>query len=380
MPWGVKTVEDIRQEFVLAALAADNFSEVCREFGITRTTGYKWLKRAGNKEPLIDQSRRPNLIANKTAEETELLILAVRQENPAWGGKTIRSVLKRQGYEGLPCVKTCNNILKRNGCIDETESLKHKAFIRFQREHANELWQTDFKGDFLMNNGKRCYPLTILDDSTRYSIMVDAKEEARGVQDSFRRAFQFYGMPEAILSDNGAQFRGFCGGYTQFERWLMDHDILPIHGRVNHPQTQGKIERFHRTMKQELLQYVIFDDIEAADLRLQEWRTKYNEIRPHEAIGMLCPADVYSPSKRTYNENVKQYEYCGLYKVRKVNNWGYLRFDNFKVYLSETMGDTYLETRANPHGDSLHVFYRNFKIAEIDLNTGKLLNRKVSRG
>ena len=379
MPWESKTVEELRKEFIVASKSTNNFSSLCREFGITRKTGYKWVERAKETDDLSNRSHARKNISNKTDLETENLILSVRKDNPAWGGKTIRQVLVNQGYEDLPCVKTCNNILKRNGCITEEESLKHKPFVRFEKDKCNQMWQTDFKGDFALLDGTRCFPLDILDDHSRFSIKIAAKPNTLGVTDSFREAFNEYGMPDSVLSDNGWTFRGFRNGYTHFEKWLMNHDVLPIHGRIMHPQTQGKIERFHRTMKTELLNQNKFNNLVDADRGLQEWRIKYNNIRPHEALGMKCPAEVYIPSDRTYIDNIKKYEYGGEYHVIKVNSWGYVRFNGWQVYLSETMINENIEFRPNPHGDSFFACYRNFKIAEFSNVTGKLINRKISR-
>lgn len=379
MPWESKTVENLRKEFVLAASETKNFSALCREFGITRKTGYKWIERAKVSDNFSDQSRAPKKVFNKTDPITENLILAVRFENPGWGGKTIHKVLLNQGYENLPCVRTVNNILERNGCISDEESLKRVPYIRYEKDNCNDMWQIDFKGDFPLLDGNRCFPLDVIGDNSRFCIKIAAKLDTLGVTDSMRQAFIEYGMPKSILSDNGWTFRGFHGGYTQFEKWLMNHDILPIHGRVKHPQTQGKIERFHRSMKNELLKYNDFENLAAADKGLQEWRLKYNNIRPHEALGMKCPSEVYIPSNRIYTDTVSDFEYSGQYHVIKVNSWGYVRFDKWQVYLSETMIDEYIEFRPNPLGDSFIACYRNFKIAEFDVETGKRLNRKISR-
>jgi transposase InsO family protein len=371
-------VEELRKEFIEAANTASNFSSLCREFGITRKTGYKWLKRCEESDDLTDRSHVPHCIPGKTPEEIERIILNLRSENPGWGAKTLRKVLENNGYANLPCVRTINNILLRNGCISEAESQKRKEFIRFQREYCNELWQVDFKGDFALLDGTRCFPLDILDDCSRYCLRAEGKSSTQGVRQSFEATFVEFGLPKAILSDNGAQFAGFKGGYTQFERWLMDLDIIPIHGRIMHPQTQGKIERFHRTMKTELLEHRIFANLSEASVALDQWRIKYNEVRPHEALGMKCPAEVYIPSQRSYPTKIEPYEYSGLYHMIKVNNWGYLRFDNIRVFLSETMADTYLEIRPTEN-DSFWVCYRNYRIAEIDAITGKLLNRRIYR-
>ncbi len=380
MPWECRTVEEQRKEFVQAAVGCGNFSALCREFGIDRHTGYKWLKRYTAGQPLTDQSRRPHTTPGRTPEDVERLILMVRAENPGWGAKTIHSVLERQSYPGLPCVKTVNNILKRNGCISPEESLKHRPFIRFEKELCNMMWQTDFKGEFLMVDGQYCYVLNILDDHSRFVLKMAPRLSTKNVViPVFQETFKEYGLPDSILSDNGGQFAGLRRGFTQFERWLMDLDILPIHGRVKHPQTQGKIERFHRTMKQELLKHTEIADIEDAEVKLSAWRDKYNNIRPHEALEMKAPKEVYAPSEREYEEKIKKWEYSGEYHVIKVNNWGYVRFAGWQVFLSETMKDQYIEFRPSDDGTSFIACYRNFKIAEFSTEDGSLLNRFIAR-
>ena len=379
MPWKDKTVEELRKEFVEAAQDCSNFSSLCREFGITRKTGYKWLSRYEADEELSDRSRRPNVTANKTAAETELKIVEARSSHPGWGAKKIKVSLENKGVE-MPCIKTVNNILNRYGCISKEESLRHKAFTRFEKERCNEMWQTDFKGEFKMQDGKYCFPLDIFDDHSRFVIRIKPSESTSNlVLPTFREAFYEYGMPDSVLSDNGAQFAGFRQGYTQFEKWLMNHDVLPIHGRIKHPQTQGKIERFHRAMNQELLKHYTPKDISDAERVFNDWRNCYNNERPHEALGMKCPSDIYVPSNRVYRDDVKKYEYSGKYHVIKVNSWGYVRFDRWQIYLSETMIDEYIEFRPNPNGDTFIACYRNFGIGEFDVHTGKLLHRKIWR-
>lgn len=380
MPWECRTVEDQRREFAQAAMYCSNFSALCREFGIDRHTGYKWKERYAAEQPLTDRSRRPHTSPTRTPEVVERLILEVRADNPGWGAKTIREVLLRQGHSDIPCAKTVNNILHRYGCISPEESLKRQPFVRFEKDLCNQMWQADFKGEFRMKDGHYCYPLDIIDDHSRFAIRVAPHlGTANVVIPVFRDAFREFGMPDAILSDNGAQFAGFKKGYTQFERWLMDLDILPIHGRIKHPQTQGKIERFHRTMKHELLKHTDISDIEDARDKLSVWRDKYNNVRPHEALGMKRPGEVYTPSDRGYSEDIKKYEYGGEYHVIKVNSWGYVRFDDKQVYLSETMIDQYIEFRPSPDGERFIACYRNFKIAEFDTEDGHLIHRSITR-
>ena len=358
----------------------NNFSALCREFGVTRRTGQKWVDRYKECQPLTDRSRRPHTSPSRTPEEIEFLILELRAGNPGWGARTIRDVLLAEGHRNIPCAKTVNNILNRYGCISPEESQKRKPFVRFEKELCNQMWQVDFKGEFRMEDGKYCYPLDIIDDHSRYAIKIAPHlSTANVVIPVFTDAFREFGLPDSILSDNGAQFAGFKKGYTQFERWLMDLDILPIHGRIKHPQTQGKIERFHRTMKQELLNHTVMANIADAQNKFAVWRDKYNNIRPHEALGMQRPGDVYAHSQRQYNENIPKYEYSGAYHVIKVNSWGYVRFDKWQVYLSETMIDQYIEFRPSPDGKTFMACYRNFKIAEFDTDDGQLIHRCVAR-
>lgn len=380
MPWECRTVEDQRKEFAQAAMCCRNFSALCREFGITRRTGRKWVERYETQQPLTDRSRRPHTTPTRTPEAVEQLILALRADNPGWGAKTIHTVLSNAGHTDLPCVKTVNNILNRYGCISPEESLKRQTFTRFEKAQCNVMWQTDFKGEFRMADNNYCYPLTILDDHSRFSLKIAPRmSTANVVIPVFLEVFREYGMPESILSDNGAQFAGFKKGYTQFEKWLMDLDILPIHGRIKHPQTQGKIERFHRTIKQELLNHTTISDIADAENKFDIWREKYNNIRPHEALNMRTPADVYQPSQRQYPGTIKVFDYGGEYHVIKVNSWGYVRFDKWQIYLSETMIDQHIEFRPSPDGESFIVCYRNFKIAEFDTEDGHLIHRSIAR-
>ena len=380
MPWECRTVEDQRREFAQAAMCCNNFSALCREFGITRRTGRKWVDRYRSCQALTDRSRRPHTSPTRTPEEVELLILSVRADNPGWGARTIRDVLLQEGHKNIPCAKTVNNILNRYGCISPEESQKRQPFTRFEKDLCNQMWQADFKGEFRMEDGRYCYPLDIMDDHSRFAIrVVPHLSTANVVIPVFTEAFREFGMPDSILSDNGAQFAGFRKGYTQFERWLMDLDILPIHGRIKHPQTQGKIERFHRTMKQELLNHTTIANIEDAQSKLGVWRDKYNNIRPHEALGMKRPGEVYEPSQRQYIDTTQEYEYGGEYHVIKVNSWGYVRFDKWQVYLSETMIDQHIEFRPSLDGETFAACYRNFKIAEFDTDDGQLIHRSIAR-
>lgn len=377
MSWETKTVMEQREQFIKEVTEEnDTISALCRKYGISRKTGHKWINRAAEGLQLCDQSRRPHQQPSKTADNLEASIVQMRLSHPTWGGKTIRAALESAGVEGLPSDKTCCNILKRNGLINPAESAKHTAFQRFEKHHCNEMWQTDFKGDFLLGNGVRCFPLTILDDHSRFSIRIEPKEAATDVKVSFIAAFREYGLPNSVLSDNGAQFAGAHRGLSTFERFLMDLDILPIHGRPIHPQTQGKIERFHRTFKQEALRTMPANMADAKS-QFENWRWVYNELRPHHALGMKTPASIYQASTREYYVP-KPYVYDVGAKLSKVNNWGYLRFGPIQLFLSEAMADTRVEIRYGEN-DTFSIVYRNYIIATVDAVEGKLLERHIRR-
>ena len=377
MSWETKTVMEQREQFIKEVTEGnDTISALCRKYGISRKTGHKWINRAAEGLQLCNQSRRPHQQPSKTADDLEALIVQMRLSHPTWGGKTIRAALEAAGVEGLPSDKTCCNIIKRNGLVNPAESAKHTAFQRFEKHHCNEMWQTDFKGDFLLGNGVRCYPLTILDDHSRFSIRIEPKEAATDVKTSFIAAFREYGLPNSVLSDNGAQFAGAHRGLSTFERFLMDLDILPIHGRPIHPQTQGKIERFHQTFKKEALR-TMPANMDDAKSQFENWRWVYNELRPHHSLGMRTPASIYQPSTRKYYVP-KPYVYDVGARLSKVNNWGYLRFGPIQLFLSEAMADTYVEIRYGEN-DTFSIIYRNYTVATVDAVEGKLLERHIRR-
>ena len=284
MPWESRSVEQMREEFVKRVLAGEaSISALCQEYGISRPTGYKWIARYQEGLGLSNQSRRPHTI-HKVSDDTEQLILDYRQAHPAIGARKIRKILENQGHSGLPCVKTVNNILKRNGMITKEASMAAKPFQRFEKAQPNEMWQADFKGHFAMADGRRCHPLNIIDDHSRFNLCcepmdTESYEEIRPVM---IRLFKEYGLPRTFLCDNGNPWgTAQSTGFTSFEVWLMELGVLTIHGRPLHPQTQGKEESFNRSMTKELLKHTSILDKADARRQFEQYRSFYNEERPH---------------------------------------------------------------------------------------------------
>jgi transposase InsO family protein len=382
MPWEEKTAMSTRREFIAKAISKEiSFSQLCREYSITRNTGYKWLNRYLNGESLEDKSKVPFKSPNKTPENIEQLVLSARESHPAWGPRKIRRVLENAGHKELPAPSTVAAIFKRNNLISPEESINHTPYKRFEYEKPNQLWQTDFKGDFAMLNGQRCFPLTVLDDHSRYSLTIDAKDnqKAIGVFESFNRLFKQYGLPNALLCDNGVPWKDNKGGYTLFEIYLMQLDILPIHGKAYHPQTQGKEERFHRTMKDELLKYTVIADLSHAQQCFDAWRQEYNYERPHNALNLDVPAKRYKESNRLLPAIVKEPEYDTGSVTRKVNCKGYISISKHRYYLSESFIGRYIRLLHTEDESLLKLCYGNFEIAKINLKEHEILSRKIYR-
>lgn len=381
MPWKERTAMSERETFVAQALLHEtSFAALCWRYGISRKTGYKWLDRAREGKPLADQSRQPVHSPSRTAPEMEALILSARDAHPGWGPRKLEAYLRKRGHEDLPCTSTIGKILKREGRINPAESTKHTPWQRFEREASNELWQMDFKGDFELLNGSRCYPLTILDDHTRFSLCLEAKTNHRyeGFFPTFSRVLAEYGLPQEILCDHGKPWSDSQGGITAFDVWMMQLGVLPIHGKVRHPQTQGKEERFHRSLKSELLRHRPMKDIVDAQAAFDLWRQEYNNERPHEALGMDCPAEHYCPSPRQLPSMLREPEYGSAESVRKVNVKGYIGFRGNTYFLSESLIGKYVSLTPGEN-ETLRVCYGDFCVARLGLRDHVLLSRHITR-
>lgn len=374
-------MEKSRLEFVVEALAGEkSMSQLCREYEVSRPTGYKWLRRYQAGEPLRDQSHASRRHPNRTPPEVEALLVAARNRHPTWGGRKLVRYLEDQGYSGLPAASTATEILRRHGLISPEESEKHTPYRRFQMERPNQLWQMDFKGHFALTDGTRCHPLTISDDHSRRLLCLDAYDNERwpSVQGSLLRVFQENGLPEAILSDNGPPWGDNANGYTPYEVWMMQLGILPIHGRPLHPQTQGKEERFHRTLKEDVLKRCAFADLLQAQTVFDAYRAEFNQERPHAALGYDVPDRHYTPSPRPLPGSWGEPEYDAGLTLRRVNSKGYLSIQGRRYYLSEAMIGKYVELRFRPD-NLVDLCYGPFRIASIDLSERLFRSRKISR-
>lgn len=381
MPWKEETVEKQRTNFINQAIEEGcNFSELCRQYNITRRTGYKWLERYYSGESLSDQSRAPLFRPRKTPPEIEDLLLSVRIKHPTWGPRKILRNLTNRGCTELPAPATVAAILKRNGFITPEESQAHTPYKRFVMKYPNDMWQMDFKGHFAMRDGNRCHPLTLTDDHSRMLLCLDAYENEQwsSVKASLLRIFDRFGLPKAILSDNGPPWGNSSKGYTLFDLWMMQLDILPIHGRILHPQTQGKEERFHRTLNQDVIKRVPIDNIAHAQSVFDAYMDEFNNERPHDALNLDIPAMHYRPSERRLPSALREPEYDSGKDLRKVNYKGYISISRKRYYISELFADRVLALMY-VEDNVVALYYGNFIIARIDLDEQLVISKKIFR-
>jgi len=372
MPWREVTIVSQRFEFVMLAQAEGcNFSMLCKRFKISRKTGYKWLRRFKDLgiDGLADQSRRPHQSPLITEKQIEDLVVDLRDAHPAWGSRKLQIVLKNRGYDAVPAASTITNILHRRNKIDPGESVKHKAFIRFEHEHPNDLWQLDFKGHFAMRNG-RCHPLTALDDHSRYNILLCAcgNETNETAKQGLIGAFRQYGLPLRINMDNGPPWGNkIYKELTAFTVWLIQLGVEVSHSRPSHPQTNGKDERFHRTLKLEVVRDRIFDGLGCCQQAFDEFKDLYNFVRPHESLDMMTPGTRYQPSSRPYPERLPTIEYPLGDEVRKVQDKGEFSFKGKTFKVSKALRGYPIAVRCTQADGIYSVHYCGQKLMEISL-------------
>ena len=375
MPWRELTVIDQREEFVKLALAPGaNMSELCRRFGIVRSNGNKWRARylAEGRDGLADRSRRPHGSPTRTAMAVEAEVLRIRDEsNNAWGGRKIAHVMAREGAAYVPSISTITTILKRAGRLEQRASEHPGPYQRFERAQPNELWQMDFKGDFALSQGRRCHPLTVIDDHSRYALCAQAcdNEQDTPTREHLKAVFRRYGLPDAMLMDNGSPWGDSGGGgFTAFSVWLLRLGIRVTHGRPYHPQTQGKDERLHRTMKAEIALDRLAD-LKDCQRAFDKWRHTYNHRRPHQAIDMATPSERYRLSERPFPEVLPPIEYDCSDLVRKADKDGDISFKKRRVRLGKPFRGEIVALRPTAEDGVFSIHFCTHSIGRVDLRS-----------
>lgn len=372
MPWQESSVLEQRLRFVIAASRKrESMSGLCREFGISRQTGYKWLKRyeAEGSRAMADRSRKPERSPARTAAAIEEVVAELRRERPDWGAPKLQVLLaERWGGQKPIAVRTLHRILQRHGLIEAQDS--HRAApLRFQRSQPNELWQMDFKGS-PKNNTAGVGPLSILDDHSRY--LMDLRQlgstRMEGVRATLERCFQQCGVPEAMLMDHGTPWWNAASpwGLTEVAVWIMRQGIRLRYSGIGHPQTQGKVERMHAALARATRR-------RRADLLEQGWldefRHEYNHLRPHEALDMATPASRWRPSARLYQCNPGEWEYPAHMQTVRLAGEGQLSWAGRRWEISNALRRQLVGLARI--GDRVIVYFCRTPIRELDRSSGR---------
>lgn len=345
MPWKVDDVVEQRYRFILEWQRGEfGLAELCRQFEVSRQTGYKWVERfeLGGLEGLRDRSRAPHRRPNQVAETVEHQIVAVRAKYPLWGARKIRAYLLRNGTGAAPATSTIGDILNSHGL---TVSRKRRERAPRRSEplaHAdgpNRVWCADFKGWFRTGDGRRCDPLTITDAYTRFLLRCQAVkvEDTLHAKPVFEAAFREYGLPERLRTDNGAPFASNGDtGLSALAVWWIKLGIYPERIRPGKPQDNGRHERMHLTLKLATASPPA-PNWRQQQQRFERFRQEYNYERPHEALGLITPAQVYEPSGRGWPSRLPDVAYDGDWEVRRVAQGGQIRWQGHRVFVSHAL-------------------------------------------
>lgn len=373
MPWMEADAMSQRIEFVVRAMRGEStVSELCRKYGVSRKTGHKWLRRyreTGSLVGLEEVSRRPHSSPGRTPVNIEERVVELRKRH-GWAGRKLSRLLEREGI--IVSASTVDRIIRRRGLVREDRSSR-PATRRFERLRPNELWQMDFKGEYLLRGGGRCYPLSLLDDHSRFAVGLFAlsRQDTEAVDRSVVSAFECYGVPEAILMDHGTPWWSTTNGHglTRFSVSLIKQGIRLVYSGFRHPQTQGKVERFHRTLGEAMIHRGVPQTVPGLGAAFEEFRHEYNEVRPHDSLDMRVPAQVYRPSSKEYQAIPPKWVYPESSEIRNVDAGGFLSLKGHRPFVSEALQGE--DVSCQTFGDRMLVTYRHMHIREIDLSTGQ---------
>jgi len=347
MPWKETNVLEERAKFVISAGEGWTMAELCRGFGISRKTGYKYLRRyeEGGFGALHDRSRAPHTRPNTTPQKVVELLVTAREAHPNWGPrKLIPFLKKRHPKVSFPAGSTAGDILKRHGLVkprkrQRTLTPKTQPFIDVMQ--PNDVWTADYKGWFRTRNGKRCEPLTVMDCCTRRLLTCKGcpSTEHEYAHTHFKSAFKKYGLPLAIRTDNGGpfSFRGIAG-LSYLSVWWLKLGIIPERIDPGRPDQNSRHERMHLTLKQETT-FPPQETMEEQQKSFDHFKNEYNNQRPHEALGNKTPSSLYHSSPRRYPRRIKGFGYDGHLEVKTVNVKGNIIWKGTHLHLSYTLRD-----------------------------------------
>ncbi len=351
MPWKEASPMSERIRFIHDhQLGVYDMTELCQHYGVSRKTGYKWLRRFSEDgyEALKDRSRSPHSCPHKTPDRCVEAILEKKRRHPYWGAKKIVPRLrKKYPDEPWPAISTGSAILERHGLVKSrgrSRKRGHAGRPDTPMTEPNAVWTIDFKGQFKTRDGKYCYPLTVADGNSRFLLGCQGflSPCLRDTKKTMTTTFRNYGLPSIIRSDNGTPFASSAiGRISKLSVWWIKLGIYPELIEPAHPEQNGRHERMHRTLKAETARPPA-GNLSAQQRRFNIFRTEYNEERPHEALGQVTPASVYTPSARPFLEHLPPIEYPGHFEVRRVSRNGGIRWNSNWVNVSHVLGAEFI--------------------------------------
>jgi len=382
MAWRVQRMEDAKQKFVLLHQTGQfTMVDLCRQFGISRPTGYAILSRYESEgwEALSEQSRRPHRSPNQVSAGIEDALLELRREHRLWGARKLMVLLRRKHPDwDLPCESTVNNILKKHGMVTPRKKRRRKLMDQnpyFDPSEPNQIWSADFKGKFRLGNYEYCYPLTIADSFSRYLFAIQGLEYTRteDCKPIFEKAFREYGMPEQMHTDNGPPF----GAPNSLRRlsglavWFIDLGITPVYSDPGKPQQNGRHERMHRDLKAQATRPAAGGWI-SQQRKFNHFRTEYNDVRPHESLDMRTPNEVHKKSEREYSRRVSEWAYPTQFVTKHVTVNGGVRWGhNGTIMVTTALSHRYVGLE--PVDDGVWVvYYRHVPLGVLSERTQRV--------
>ena len=379
MPWKETSTVELRRCFIRDYLRRFlSIADLCRDYGISRPTGYKWIRRfeAEGMEGLRDRSRKPHSCSHQVPDPIVEELVRDRKRHPTWGArKLLVRIARRHPDWHLPAPSTAHEVLKRHGLIPRRRKRPkrpHPGRPMTPMDEPNAVWTADFKGQFKTLDGHYCYPLTVQDGFSRFLLACEGLPRAtiRGTKPVFKRLFQEYGLPQRIRTDNGPPFAAnSLGRISQLAVWWIRLGIIPELIEPGKPQQNGRHERMHRTLKGETARPPQ-PNRRAQQLCFDRFRAEFNHERPHEAIGQRCPAELYVPSSRSLPKRLPRIDYPAHFEVRKVSTNGGIRWANQWVNVSKVLEGQYIGLEEVDDG-LWHIFFAHVFLGYLhdDLRT-----------
>ena len=386
MPWQKACPMTERMKFVAAwSESEQSFSQVCREFGISRKTGYKWLDRFEQGGPSALEDRAPVALRHPSQTPANVVdrVVAVRKAHPFWGPKKLRAwLVEKEPQSSWPAASTIGELLKQNGLIRPRRRRLRVPLNPNPLDPCagpNDVWCADYKGHFLLGDGSRCHPLTITDAHSRYLLKCEgmASEKEDLARACFELAFREFGLPKKIRSDNGQPFASVgLGGLSPLSVWWIKLNIEPERIDPGKPQQNGQHERMHRTLKEQLKP--VAGSLQEQQRAFDRFRREFNDERPHEALGMKTPKSRYALSMRPFPSRLSSPEYASGMQTRRVQEKGHIQWSGHRVVLASFLGGEPVGLREVSEG-LWDLFYGPVFLGQIDATADRPLLKRATR-